>query len=290
MSIISKGALFPKQLEQEIFAKAMGHSTLAKLSGQEAIPFNGKDVFVFSRSAGVEIVGENADKSAGDGAIAPVSIVPIKVVFQDRFSDEFMYASEEYQLDVLRKYAEAFAQKLGEGLDVMAMHGANPYDGSASSVIGTNNFDSKVTNTVVYASATADENIEDALELIADGYNADGIAIAPAMRTAISKLTTTGGGKKYPDFAFGSTPGVLGSMTLDTNATVGAASSTDKALMGDFSAFKWGIAKNLPLEIIEHGDPDGQGDLKRKNQICIRSEAYLGWGILDADAFAIVKG
>ena len=45
----------------------------------------------------------------------------------------------------------------------------------------------------------------------------------------------------------------------------------------------------MPLEIIEYGDPDGQGDLKRKNQVVLRSEAYIGFGILDKDAFALIK-
>ena len=60
-------------------------------------------------------------------------------------------------------------------------------------------------------------------------------------------------------------------------------------VIGDFTnAFRWGYAENIPLEIIEYGDPDGQGDLKRQNQIELRSEAYIGWGILDARSFVRV--
>lgn len=288
MAVLAKGTLFPTQLESEIFSKVKGHSSLAKMSGAEALPFVGKDIFTFNFSNDVAIVGENASKPAGDGAVTPVSVKPIKVVYQMRTSDEFMYASEEYQLNVLSAFADGFAKKLGAGLDKMAMHGVNPYDDATSSIIGTNNFDSVVTNTVVYAGATADDNIDDAIALLGD-YEADGIIVAPAMRNALAKLDANGS-RKYPEFAFGATPATLGSMALDTNATVSAASSTDKALVGDFSAFRWGIAKELPLETIEYGNPDGQGDLKAQNQIVLRSEAYIGWGILDADAFAIVKG
>ena len=62
------------------------------------------------------------------------------------------------------------------------------------------------------------------------------------------------------------------------------------ALVGDFAgAFRWGYANNIPLEVIEYGDPDGAGhDLKQYNEVCLRAEAYIGWGILDADAFAAV--
>ena len=45
----------------------------------------------------------------------------------------------------------------------------------------------------------------------------------------------------------------------------------------------------LNLLIIEYGDPDNSGkDLKGYNQVYLRSEIYLGWGILDADSFARV--
>lgn len=44
------------------------------------------------------------------------------------------------------------------------------------------------------------------------------------------------------------------------------------------------------MEVIQYGDPDGQGDLKRTNEVVLRAEAWIGWGILNKDAFArIVK-
>ena len=44
------------------------------------------------------------------------------------------------------------------------------------------------------------------------------------------------------------------------------------------------------MEIIEYGDPDGTGrDLKAYNEILLRTEAYIGWGILDEKAFARVE-
>ena len=62
-----------------------------------------------------------------------------------------------------------------------------------------------------------------------------------------------------------------------------------KAIAGDFSAFRWGVQVNVPMELIEYGDPDGLGDLKGKNQIAIRSEVVYGVGILSTDAFAQVR-
>lgn len=296
MSALTKGSIFPAQLEAEIFSKVKGHSSLAKVSAQDAIPFVGKDIFTFNFASDLAIVGENAEKPAGDATITPVQIRPIKVVYQMRASDEFMYASDEYKMNILSTFADGFAKKLGSGLDKMALHAINPVDTSAkSNVIGTNNFDDQVTQTVSYVAANADENIDAAVAMVAGNEAvANGIIISPAMQSAISGLSANGA-RKYPDFAFGATPDRLGNMVLDANATVSAkytgATDTDHAIVGDFqNAFRWGIAKELPLQVIEYGDPDNTGvDLKGSNQVCLRSEAYIGWAILDADAFARVK-
>ena len=72
-----------------------------------------------------------------------------------------------------------------------------------------------------------------------------------------------------------------------------ANASLDRALVGDFANyFKWGYAKQIPIEVIQYGNPDNDatlGDLKGHNQIYLRGEMYLGWGILDATAFSFIK-
>ena len=43
------------------------------------------------------------------------------------------------------------------------------------------------------------------------------------------------------------------------------------------------------MQIIEYGNPDNDseaGDLKGHNQVYIRCELFLGWGIIDATAFS----
>lgn len=290
MSTLSQGTLFPKQLVAEMFSKVKGHSSLARLSAQEAVPFAGKDYFTFSLDSDVSIVGENGAKPAGDASVTPVTVKPIKVVYQSRVSNEFMYASEEAKLQVLRDFADAWSKRMGAALDKMAIHGINPATGSVSDVIGNNYFDYVLANTAITYDATKpDENIESAIAVLeGNEYEATGIAMAPAMRAALGAMKTTGGALLYPDFQFGG-KGALGGITVDSNVTVSANSSNDRALVGDFNAFKWGFAKEIPLEIIEFGNPDGGSyDLKQANQILLRSEAWIGWGILDPDAFALI--
>ena len=290
---LSKGTLFPEHLANEVFSKVRGKSSLAKICGQSPIPFNGIKEFTFTMDSEVDIVAENGAKSNGGATIEPVTIVPIKVEYGARVSDEFMYASEEEALIILQSWTDGFAAKVAKGFDLMAIHGINPRTRTASAIIGTNCFDSAVASAakITYNASAPDANIDAALAVVEDyGYEANGIAIAPAMRSAIAAMTANGA-RKYPEFAWGATPQLLGGMVFDSNATVSFNSSLDRALVGDFSAFKWGFAKELPLEVIEYGNPDNNstlGDLKGHNQVYIRSEAYIGWGILDANAFALV--
>lgn len=290
MSALEQGTLFPKELVTEMFSKVKGHSTLAKMAGQEAIPFAGKDYFTFSLDSDVSIVGESAAKPAGDASVTPVTVKPIKIVYQSRVSNEFMYAADEAKLQVLRDFADAFAKRVGAALDKMAIHGVNPATGTVSAVIGQNYFDYKCASTAItYNQSTPDANLESAIAVLeTNEYAPTGIGLAPAMRSALGAMKTTAGALLYPAFQFGGV-GDLGGIPVDSNVTISANGATDRAIVGDFNAFKWGFAKEIPLEIIEYGNPDGGSyDLKQANQILLRSEAWIGWGILDANAFCLV--
>jgi len=292
---LAKGDLFPASITSEIFNKVRGKSSIAKLSGRAPIPFNGVKEFTFSMDSEIDVVAENGAKSNGGATVTPVTIVPIKVEYGARVSDEFMNASEEEALPILQAWIDGFSAKLAKGADLMMMHGINPRAGSASTVVGNNNFDSAITGSgiITYTAATPDANIDAALAYIEEqGYEANGIVLAPTMRSAIASLSANGQ-MKYPEFAWGATPDRLGGMVLDSNVTVSFGSNLARAYVGDFqNAFKWGISKELPIKVIEYGCPDNNttlGDLQGHNQVYLRSEAYIGWGILDAKAFAMVK-
>lgn len=288
--VLSKGTLFDPVLVKDLISKVKGKSSLAVLSKQEPIPFNGKKEFIFTMDSEIDVVAENGKKSHGGISLEPVTIIPIKVEYGARISDEYLYASEEEQIETIKAFNEGFAKKLASGFDMMAFHGINPRTGAASTVIGENNFDSMVTQKVVYDASTPDANIEAAIALV-EGSEGDvsGMAIAPAVRSDLAKMTKQNGEKLYPEFAFGGKPNNLGANKLDINKTV-AVGNVDKAIVGDFeNMFKWGYAKEIPMEIIKYGDPDNSGkDLKGYNQVYIRAEAYIGWGIFDGDSFARV--
>lgn len=287
---LSRGSLFDKVLVTDLINKVKGKSSLAKLGAQTPIPFNGIKEFTFAMDNEIDIVAENGKKTHGGISLSPITIVPIKFEYGSRITDEFMYASEEEQLDILKAFNEGFAIKVAKGLDIAAMHGLNPRTSTESAVIGDNHFDSAVTQTVNYNAADVDNNIEAAIAMVegADG-DVSGMAMTPAVRQALAALKNGANERLFPELAWGGAPGTINGLTVDINKTV-AVGNKDEIIVGDFAnMFKWGYAKEIPLEIIQYGDPDNSGkDLKGYNQIYIRAEVYLGWGILDANSFARV--
>ena len=292
-NVLTRGNNLPPQIVSEMFSLVQGKSSLAKVAAAQPIPFNGTTEFTFSLDKEADIVAENGAKSNGGATYDPVTIVPVKFEYGTRTSEEFLYGTEEYRMNILRQFAEGASKKFARGFDIAAIHGLNPRTGAASAVVGNNCFDLKVTaNTVQYVAASADANIDAALAQLGD-VDANGIIISPAMRSAIAAMTVNGA-RKYPEFAWGATPADLGGMTLDKNGTVSFGNTNakgDHAIVGDFSAFKWGYAKQIPLEVIEYGNPDNDaqaGDLKGHNQVYLRAEAYIGWGILAPTYFSRV--
>lgn len=283
------GTLFKPELITDMFNKVKGHSTLAKLCGGTPIPFAGIDVFTFSMDGEASIVGEGGNNPAGNASFGTVSIKPIKFVYQHRLTDEFVKMSEEKQLPYFEAFSDGFAKKIARALDIAAIHGVNPADNTASTqFIGNNCFDLGVAATVTYNASAPDDNVDSAVAPIqaADGI-VTGIAMAPAFGSALGAMKTTDSNLPiYPEYRFGANPGTFGGMTADINNTVSFGNSPDRAIVGDFAnAFRWGYAENVTFEIIPYGDPDGLGDLKQKNQIVLRSEAFIGWGILDPSSF-----
>lgn len=288
-TITTTGTTFKPELVKDLFNKVKGHSTLAKLSASEPMPFSGIDVMTFSMDGEAAIVGEGAQKPAGEAAKGSVTIKPVKFVYQHRVTEEFLKMSDEKQLPILQAFNDGFSKKIARGFDIAAFHGVNPATNEASDIVGSNCFDSTVTTTVTYDSAAPDDNVDSAVAPIQTAdRDVTGIAMAPAFGAALGQMKMADShAPMYPEFRYGANPGNFGGMPADINGTVSFGSSLDRAIVGDFAnAFRWGYAQNVTFEIIPYGDPDGQGDLKRTNEIVLRAECYVGWGILDAASFA----
>lgn len=285
-NVTQMGTLFPEELVTDLFNTVKGKSSIAILSKQEPIKFTGNKYFTFSFDKEVDIVGEGEAKGVGGITVEPVTVNPIKVEYSARVSDEFTYASEEKRLEILTSFTEGYSKKIARALDIMAFHGLNPRSATASSQINTNSLDSNTgVNTVIFDANDPESNLEDAITALGDN-DVNGFAFSKQMGTALANVKVNNQ-SQYPEFRFGGNPGAFAGHNCDVNSTV-AFDNNGRAYLGDFqNAFKWGFAKEVPLEVIPYGDPDGQGkDLKRYNQVLLRAETFIGWGILIPGAFS----
>lgn len=295
MAVQTMGTNFPPEVVKQMFSKVAGHSSLAKLSGQMPLAMSGTDIFTFTMDAEANIVGEGEAKAHGGITVGPVKMTPIKIEYGARVTDEFMSAAEERQLEILQNFIDGWAKKMARALDIMAMHGVNPRNGSTYTPIDTNSFDTNTGVTgITYTAADVEANVEDAIAAIGD-HDVTGFAFSKGFAASMGKMKVNGV-PQYPEFKLGGNPGSLNGVACDVNSTVNFGDTNTKknfAYIGDFqNAFKYGIAKNVPMTIIPYGNPDNDaeaGDLAGHNQVYLRAEAYIGWAILDGTAFARIQ-
>lgn len=306
MTALATGSFsLPKHMVPGVWQKAQGQSVLARLSASEPQEFGDQQYMTLTAPPRGEVVGEAAQKSESTAQFAPVTAIPRKVQVTQRFSQEVMWADESRQLGVLQTMRDLSGVALGRALDLIAIHGINPLTGallagSPAKILDTTN----VVELDTAALAKPDQAIEAAVGLVlADSLSPDGIALDNTYAFSLATQRDLQGRKLYPELGFGATATAFSGLNAAVSDTVrggpeavtpstGAYRTTNpniKAIAGDFSAFRWGVQVNIPLELIEFGDPDGLGDLKRQNQIAIRSEVVYGIGIMSTDAFGVVK-
>lgn len=280
------------------WSKNIRGGVLSRLAPQDPqIKVGSTDHFTFTATPKAELVGESAEKSSQDGTPTKVTTSTYKVQVTYRFSNELQWADEDYQAGVVDGLVANVAVALSRALDLIAIHGINPATGAVSANVA--NYFTKAGNGVARVTSTgdADADIDAAAgDLQGAGYVATGIAFDPAYAGVLARARDNEGRKLYPElglgFNFENFQGLqaASSDTVSGRQELGAGNATVKALIGDFNAFQWGVAREVPLELIEFGDPDGNGDLKRTNEVAIRAEAVLGYAIFDGEAFSLIEG
>lgn len=303
-SLATSGLSLPAHLAKGLWSKVQTGSTVAKLSGQEPMMFGTTQMMTFTGKPKGQVVAEGAAKSQSQPTFSSVNAIPRKVQVTMRFNEEVQWADEDYQVGVLAALSNAGAEALARALDLIAFHGINPLDGTAISgspakVLDTANVVEITTATL----AKPDVDIESAVGLvIADGfYQPSGLAIDPSFAYTLSKTRDTQGRKLYPELGSGVGMTAFEGLAAAVSTTVSApeaaisggayasANPNVKAIVGDFTALRWGVQREIPIELIRYGNPDGSGDLKANNQIALRLEVVYGLAIMDTNAFAVVE-
>lgn len=274
----------PESVSNNIFHKAYQGSTIAALSDSEPQKFGDSTVMVLTGEPRAELVGEGGEKSSTGVTFAPKTVTPRKLQVTVRVNEEVKWADEDHMLGIWDTVEDAGANALARALDLVAYHKLNPLTGAVASSVTEGIADT--TNSVTLTNGKYDDAIEAAEGLvIAAGYDPTGIAISPQAFFGLKTQKDADGHRLYPSIT-----NDFDGMAIAKSSTVNAPEATVatgvKAIVGDFSAFRWGVQREIGAELIEYGDPDGLGDLKRHNQVAIRMEIVYGIGILDLDAFA----
>ena len=290
MAILTTGDLnLPDQILDPWLGRVADLSVVSALSGQIPMKFGTGHSMTFDIGE-AEFVGEGQNKGASEFTPTTQTVTPYKFHKTVRFTDEVKWADEDHQLQVIDQILAKIQPALARALDYGILHGINPATGAPVAAMST-----KLSDTVNVVDATADGSYAfldaaDAL-VLADGFVPSDAALTPAFASRFSQARTDQGVKLYPDFTLGTTVSTLDGHRAAVSRTVsaeGVAATPTNILgfVGDFSAIQWGIQRNIGLHLIEYGDPDGQGDLQRNNQIAFRAEVVYGWGIADLNAFA----
>jgi hypothetical protein len=292
MSVLDSGDLvIPEQILTPWLGKIQSGSTIAALSAAEPMLFGTGSSMTFDIGE-AEYVGEGSNKGPSTITPAVKTVAPFKFHKTVRWTDEVVYADEDHQLGVVQQILNQIQPALSRALDFGVFHAINPASGLAVGAMTESLSDT--THSVQLGAKPYDALDEADLLVLANEYVPADVALAPAWAAAFSTLRGTNSEQKlYPNFNLTTAVSELDGHRASVSRTVSAAGVADEAtniigFVGDFSGIRWGIQRQMGLELIQYGDPDGQGDLKRNNQVAFRAEVIYGWGIASLDAFAKV--
>lgn len=292
----------PRNIADGMVKDVVQGSTVAALSARRPQRFGNEDIITFTGRPKAEFVGEGQAKSSTTGEFDFVTSTPKKTQVTMRFNEEVQWADEDYQLGVLDTLSEAGAEALARALDLGLYHRINPLTGTE--IVGWQNYLNAAERRVEITPATAEAPelvVEAAIGLlVANGHPTpvNGLALHPSLAWGLSTERFADGRKKYPELGLGIDLGSYNGLRSSTSDTVAGGDEALPALVdaravrgivGDFAnGIRWGVQREIPLELIKYGDPDGQGDLKRHNQIALRLEIVYGWYVF-TDRFVVIE-
>lgn len=280
----------PVEIAKDLVSKVADTSVIQTLSASSPAIFANRASILFTQDPEAEIVGESTQHSSQTVGLKPVDHTIKKLSVTVRFSNEVQWADEDSQLQIVDAIVDKSAAALGRGLDYLVFHGLNPATGMAATGL------TALTAGATAVTATTDPAAD--LDALADavdpGYSISGIGLSKAYASSLRKVRVKNTGlRMFPEIPINLNTGVVDGLAAATSNTVsGALAKTATkvlAVMGDFNLIKWGIVRDINIETIETGDPDGLGDLKRLGQVAYRAEVVYSYAVVDPKGFAVLK-
>ena len=280
----------PVEIAKDLVSKVADTSVIQTLSASSPAIFANRASILFTQDPEAEIVGESAQHSSQTVGLKPVDHTIKKLSVTVRFSNEVQWADEDSQLQIVDAIVDKSAAALGRGLDYLVFHALNPAPRMAATGL------TALTTGATAVTATTDPAAD--LDALADavdpGYSISGIGLSKAYASSLRKVRVKNTGlRMFPEIPINLNTGVVDGLAAATSNTVsGALAKTATkvlAVMGDFNLIKWGIVRDINIETIETGDPDGLGDLKRLGQVAYRAEVVYSYAVIDPKGFAVLK-
>ena len=293
-AVAGSGAAFviPATDLGRIAERVQQQSVLASLSPERPTLYGNVSAVRMSRKPRAQIVAEGAQKSSDTAEWESVVASPIKFQTTIRMTDEVKWLDEDHRLLIVDDLVDALGESASRAVDLIGIHGINPIDGTRATSV-TSYLNQTTQRVTVGTTPNPDAEIEAGVGAVIDQYLPNGVALDSGYSYAYATQRYPDGRKVHPEAGFGQNLTTVEGLRAATSSTVsGRPEATDtrlRALVGDYSQVKWGFQRRFPVEVIEYGDPDGNGDLKGNNQIAYRVEGVIYVAIFDLNAFAAVE-
>lgn len=292
MALSTASITLPTNVVMQTIEGVNNASTVASLSTAAPQIFANTEHLYFSKAVEAEVVGEAAAKSASDPTVAQVPAKLVKVQTTTRVSEELRWADEDNRIAIIEAIQRDQSKAIARAIDYVIYHAIQPTTGAA---LGTG-YTALTAMTGVNTVTSASDALTDWDALVA-AVNADylptGVALSRTFAADMRAYRDNSGARIWPEIPVGlNVSNVEGLAAAVSNTVNGALATTPTkvlAIMGDFDLIKWGMVREMQAEVIEFGDPDGAGDLKRYNQVAYRTEACFAYAVLDAAGFAVLK-
>ena len=295
------GVVLPRSVATVITGKAKDTSTIAALSPSKPEIFDDETYLVFTGNSEAEVVAEGAAKSSYEQTTSNVVAKRVTVQTTTRVSNQLQWADEDNQLEIIEAIQEDQALAIGRALDYIVYHAINPKSGLALDGFTPLTAMSGVNDVYLGAAiaAATDAQLIDSFDSMAEEinetYDINGFAMSKAYANALRKIRIKNTMQRlYPNIPLnlkvGEFEGVSAACSSTVNGGLAQTPTNVLGVMGDFCLIKWGLVRDMTAEIIPYGDPDNQGDLKRYNQVAYRTEAVLGYAVVNPSAFSILYG
>lgn len=279
--------ILPKEISDEIWAKAQEESAIMRLAQRIEMPGTGITIPMITGDAAADWVGETAEKPVSKPSLNGKPLTPYKLAVIELFSNEF-------KRDLPRVYEELARRlptSIGKKFDETVFAGTAP--GTGFDVL-TNSTAINIQDTT--GGATVYDNLVEVVRTIANtDAELTGWALSPkADAVLLGETDTTGRPIFIPGVDTRNIGMLLGSPIVRTRRAYKQGESSDVlGFAGDWSQARWGMVGGINIAISEEAtinDGTNQVNLWQRNMFAIRVEAELAFGCMNSDAFVKLTG